>query len=116
MTALLTSPPSVTIPSPYRLSVPQFQAMITSGLIGPEERVELLDGFLVKKMTKHTPHTVTTQRTQAAIDAVLPPGYHIRSREPILFATSVPEPDLCVVCGVFLDYLPAHPSRARSPW
>ena len=73
------------------------------------ERVELIDGCLVKKLTKNPAHRAATLLIRNAIDAVLPAGWYVDSREPITLATSKPEPDLSVVRGETTDYLDRHP-------
>jgi hypothetical protein len=44
----------------YRLTLEQYHAIARAGIIGDDEPVELLEGWLVRKMTKHPPHVVAT--------------------------------------------------------
>ena len=46
----------------YRLTVEQYRAMARAGILTSDDRVELLEGWLVAKMTKHRPHVVSTMR------------------------------------------------------
>ena len=49
---------------PYRLSVDQYEAMIRAGVFTKRDRLELIEGLLVAKMTKGTMHS--TARRSAA--------------------------------------------------
>ncbi|MGO9463192.1 MAG: hypothetical protein ACLQIB_19795 [Isosphaeraceae bacterium] len=46
----------------YRLSVKQYHAMIRAGNLTEDDQVELLEGFLVTKMSKNPPHIVAADR------------------------------------------------------
>jgi hypothetical protein len=39
----------------FRLSVEQYHDMADRGILGPSDQVELLDGFLFRKMAKKPP-------------------------------------------------------------
>ena len=41
----------------YRLSVEQYHAMARAGILDEDAPVELVEGWLVQKMTKYPPHT-----------------------------------------------------------
>ena len=42
----------------YRLSIEKYEAMVQSGVFTKRDRIELIEGFLVAKMTQHPPHAV----------------------------------------------------------
>jgi hypothetical protein len=44
----------------YRLSVAQYHAMGEHGILTEDDPVELLEGWLVQKMTKYRPHSRRT--------------------------------------------------------
>ena len=48
-------------PRLYRLSVEQYLQMGRFGVLTADDHVELLDGYLVEKMTKHSPHIFATE-------------------------------------------------------
>jgi Uma2 family endonuclease len=93
----------------YRLSVAQYHAMAERGILTEDDPVELLEGWLVQKMTKNPPHTVATQLMHEALRALLPAGWFIAGQAPVTTVDSVPEPDLAVVRGQIRDYLDRHP-------
>src|SRR5262249_50801339 len=80
----------------YRLSVAQYHAMIGAGILKDGDPVELLEGVLVRKMTKNPPHRVATRHVRRALEAAVPPGWSVDSQEPITLDTSEPEPDAVV--------------------
>jgi len=93
----------------YRLSVEQYHAMIEAGILKSGDPVELLEGWLVQKMTKHPPHCTATRLTRRALDVVVPEGWFVDSQEPLTTTESEPEPDIAVVRGDVRDYATRHP-------
>jgi Uma2 family endonuclease len=93
----------------YRLSVAQYHAMADAGILDEDAPVELLEGWLVQKMTKNPPHSVATTLVRRALEQILPRGWYVASQEPITTRDSEPEPDLMVVRGEPRDYLDRHP-------
>lgn len=92
-----------------RLSIDQYHAMIQSGILTDDDFVELLEGWLVFKMSKNPPHRVTTRLVRTALENILPPGWYVDSQEPITLSNSEPEPDIVVVRGDTRQYLDRHP-------
>lgn len=103
---------TATIPADYTiapLTVEQYHAMARAGILEEGAPIELLEGYLVEKMTKHPPHSVATQLTQDALRRVLPSGWRARAQEPITLVDSEPEPDVAIVRGDARHYLARHP-------
>jgi Uma2 family endonuclease len=94
----------------HRFTVKQFQRMIESGVFGAEDRVELLEGWVVNKVTQNPPHAVALELAQALLRALLPAGWHVREQKPITTPDSQPEPDLVVVQGLPRRYAKRHPT------
>ncbi len=94
---------------PWRISVEGYHILIERGIIGPDDKLELLDGVIVEKMPEKPPHTYATDAAQDALRAVLPAGWILRVQHPITLQTSEPEPDLAVARGVRRDYTNRHP-------
>src|SRR6266852_5662098 len=78
----------------YRLTVAQYHAMARAGILDEDAPVELLEGWLVQKMTKHRPHVLATELGRRALERLIPPGWHVAHQDPITAADSEPEPDL----------------------
>ncbi|HWE39584.1 MAG TPA: Uma2 family endonuclease [Isosphaeraceae bacterium] len=89
----------------YRFRVEQYDAMAEHGILTPEDRVELLEGWVVRKMGKNPPHMVVNGLVQDALTRLLPPGWFVSIQDPVTAGTSEPEPDVKVVRGDRRDYL-----------
>jgi Uma2 family endonuclease len=107
------APPDVPDVPIYRLSVPQYHAMIQQGILTTEDRVELLRGWLVPKMTKNAPHPTATGLLLDVLFPLCPVGWLLRIQDPITLSDSEPEPDAAVVRGNRRDYAARHPNPAE---
>jgi Uma2 family endonuclease len=83
--------------------------MTELGLLTAADRVELLEGIIVDKMTQHPPHSVAVDLVREHLGPLLPPDYRIRDQKPVRLAGSEPEPDLAVVLGPVKRYARRHP-------
>ena len=93
----------------WPLRIEQYHQMIQAGILTDDDPVELLEGWLVTKMPKNPPHTLTTQLTRDALTALAPAGYYVDDQEPLTTGESEPEPDVMVVRGQRRDYRDHHP-------
>jgi Uma2 family endonuclease len=93
----------------WPLRIEQYHQMIRAGILTDDDPVELLEGWLVTKMPKNPPHSLTTQLTRDALTALVPAGYYVDDREPLTTEESEPEPDVMVVRGRRRDYSDHHP-------
>jgi Uma2 family endonuclease len=116
--------PTLVLPPPYagrpddvilRLSVRQYHDMIRQAILSDDDPVELLEGFLVVKMSKNPPHSKSTGRVQARLNAVLPAGFYTRAQEPVTLDDGEPEPDVAAVRGNDDMYSDRHPGPADVP-
>ena len=96
----------------HRLSVDQYHRMIQAGILSEHDRVELLEGWMISKMTHNPPHDGTIQLVEEEVGPQLPPDWKLRIQSAITLATSEPEPDIAVVRGSVRRYLKAHPRPA----
>lgn len=99
--------------SVLRLSVLQYHRMIAAGILTDDNPVELLEGWLITRMPKNPPHTLTTQLTGELLARMLPLGWFVNVQEPITLADSEPEPDITVVRGERRDFIERHPGAAE---
>jgi Uma2 family endonuclease len=93
----------------FRLTVEQYHDMIRTGILTEDDPVELLEGWLVYKMSKNPPHRIATKLLNRAIEALVPKGWYVDSQEPITTGSSEPEPDVAVIRGDTRDYADRHP-------
>ena len=95
----------------YRISVPSYHHLAELGMLGTD--VELLDGFIIKKMPKSPLHPLIVRRLFDLLTALLPAGFTVNKEDPLTTATSEPEPDITVVRGRSEDYAQRHPATAE---
>ena len=79
------------------------------GIIDPDEKVELLDGYIVEKPMKGPPHVAVTRRLIARVPRYLPAGWFVQTRDPIELTASEPEPDGAILRGDESSYDTRHP-------
>ena len=90
----------------YRLSVHQYERMGDAGILTEDDRVELLSGFLLQKLTKNEPHSAACTETRLAIEKLIPPGWYLRLESPLRVSDfDEPEPDLAIVRGSSRQYV-----------
>jgi Uma2 family endonuclease len=93
----------------HRFSVQEYHELGRHGVLTADDRVELLEGWIVAKMTINPPHGAAIGLCEQALRAVLPAGWYSRIQLPITLSDSEPEPDLAVVTGGPRDYARRHP-------
>jgi Uma2 family endonuclease len=98
---------------PRRLfTVDEVSRMVELGILGEDERVELLDGELLIVSPQSPSHAARLGALALALsDAYRPHAdVHVRQQMPLdARPHSLPEPDLAVVKGNHLDYQERHP-------
>jgi Uma2 family endonuclease len=93
----------------YRFCVDEYERMVAARVLD-DPRVELINGFLVRKMAKNPPHVIATKWLVRLLERLLPPGWHISKEDPVRIpAFDEPEPDVAIVAGVPEDYRVRHP-------
>ncbi len=110
VTPAIQQPTAVPANLIYRLSVEQYHEMARRGILTEDDPVELLEGWLVIKVTKNPPHRIATHLTRKALEDLLPKGWYVDSQEPITTDDSEPEPDVVVVRGDTREYPDRHPA------
>jgi Uma2 family endonuclease len=95
-----------------RFSVARYQRMIEVGVVTPEDKVELLENYVVLKMPRNPPHDGTIDLVKAALPACIPSGWMLRIQQTVVLTDSQPEPDFAVVRGTARSYLSRHPNAA----
>ena len=89
----------------------EYDRLIDLGVFQSDERLELLDGWLVVREPQGTRHSTAIRRVLAVLRRTLGEAWQIDSQLPIaLDDLSEPEPDVSVVPGSPDSYLHAHPS------
>jgi Uma2 family endonuclease len=96
----------------WKLTVEQYHQMIAAGILTTDDRVELLEGWLIAKMPKSPRYSLITGLTREVLERLLPAGWFVDSQEPLTLSDSEPEPDVMLVRGSRRDYAEHHPGAA----
>ncbi|HEX5273499.1 MAG TPA: Uma2 family endonuclease [Gemmataceae bacterium] len=95
-----------------RFSVAEYHKLIALGILTEDDNLELLEGYLVHKMSRNPPHDATLQKALKRLLRLLPAGWDLRAQSAVTLPGSEPEPDLSVVRGDENDYVSRHPGPA----
>jgi Uma2 family endonuclease len=93
----------------HRFTVAQYHKMIELGVLTEDDRVELLEGYLVEKMPHDPLHDGTIQKINRRLTPILPAGWEVRVQMSITLPKSEPEPDIAVVREDPDGYMTRHP-------
>jgi Uma2 family endonuclease len=93
----------------WRFTVEQYHEMIRAGILPSGAPVELLEGWLVRKMIKNPPHRVATRKARLTLERVLRERWSVDTQEPITTLDSEPEPDVSVIKGDTTRLIDRHP-------
>ena len=118
MTTLLAPPINELTYPPFqfwRITVARYHEMLEAGFLTENDRLELLEGYLIEKMTVNPPHSFTTDQIRDELMATLKSGYFVKSQQPITTDGSEPEPDVIVVQGNKRDFVNRHPQPQDVP-
>lgn len=107
-----------TAPVPYYLqqstfrkfTLDQYHKMIETGVLIDGEPYELLEGYLVHKMSRGSPHDSAVQVLNKRFVRMAPAGWEVRTQCAITLPTgSEPEPDCVLVRGDETTFRTRHP-------
>ncbi len=100
-------------PLPLRkFSVEEYHQLGELGVLTSEDGVELLEGWIVKKMNKRPIHGYLVRLLSEHFMRQLPPGWLCQCQLPISTQRSEPEPDIAIICGSHADFREHHPGGA----
>ena len=83
----------------YRFSVDQYHRIIEKGILNANDRVELLEGWIVKKMALNPPHNIAITRINRRVLRILPEEWLLQIQGAITLRGSEPEPDFAIIRG-----------------
>jgi Uma2 family endonuclease len=93
----------------HRFTVDEYHKLIEIGLLTEDDNLELLEGYLVQKMSRNPPHDSSLHACLMALLAAVPDGWIVRPQSAVTLAGSEPEPDLAVVRRDADRYRTRHP-------
>jgi Uma2 family endonuclease len=115
--------PSVATPScvvapagvPQRqFTVDEYHRLIADGYFAHDEGFELLEGLIVRKMSRDPLHDSSLSSARRVLDARMPVGWHLRVQSAVTTIDSEPEPDIAIVQGGDFTYRTRHPGAADA--
>jgi len=96
-----------------RVTRERYWQLVEDGVIGPDDRVELLDGVIVAMSPQNPSHAFATAALTRWLGAAVGSHAYLRVQLPLDVSTaSIPEPDLAVIAGRIEDAAAAHPTTA----
>jgi Uma2 family endonuclease len=93
-----------------RFSVAEYQRLTEIGMLTEDDSVELLEGWIVRKMTKNPRHDATIDMLSEILWRLLPAGWFPRTQNVLITPDSAPEPDVVIAQGRPQDYVDHHPT------
>jgi len=93
------------------LSVKGYHLLRDWGIV--DVKTELINGVMVKKMSKSPLHTYIVNVLFALLEAQCPADYWLRKEDPLTLIESEPEPDISVIKGSLYDFKSEHPKTAE---
>lgn len=104
------SAPPIPVSELYRFTVNQYERMGEVGILTEDDRVELIDGYLVIKMGKNPPHVWSVDSIEQLFRVLLGTAWCVRRESPVRIPDlNEPEPDLVVARGTRQTYRTRHP-------
>lgn len=99
-------------PDLYRMTVEEYERLAAAGIL-KDPRVELIDGYLVRKVTKKPDHVLAVEGVRDALLALNLRGWRVLVQDPVRIPDfDEPEPDIAVARGSRRDYQGRHPGPA----
>jgi Uma2 family endonuclease len=96
-----------------RITRERYWKLVEDGVIGPDDRVELLDGVIVAMSPQNPPHALVIGALTKWLSRMAGTDAFVRVQLPLdLNELSTPEPDLAVVAGSPRDFAASHPTTA----
>ena len=94
-----------------RFTIDEYHQIIRDGILIDGEPIELLEGWMVKKMSRGTPHDAAVQALTKRLLRLAPAGWDVRGQSAVTLTTgdSEPEPDFALVRGDESTYRDRHP-------
>lgn len=100
-------------PSADLFTAERYLALVESGVLGPEDKVELLEGVIVAVAPQGDRHAAAVARATHVMVRIAGERAHVRPQLPLVASEmSVPEPDLALIAGPVSEADRGHPRSA----
>ena len=98
----------------HRLTVEQYHQMIANGILGEDDPVELLEGYMVTKMPRSPEHDSAVRALDRRLQRLVPDSFTVSNQCAATLQNSEPEPDFTVARGDEATYRTRHPGPADT--
>lgn len=99
--------------APARWTAEQYLRLVDEGVLGPDDRVELLEGVIVSMAPQNVPHAAGVTRATRVLTLAFAERAVVRPQLSFIAGKfSVPEPDIALVAGGLDACDKAHPRDA----
>ncbi len=114
MTAPIAKPvPTFKADAAFRtISGDEYDHLVRTGVLTKQDKVELLEGYMVLKMPTNPPHDNATNVLTELLVRLVPNGWVVRGQATAKLSVSRPEPDVAVARGDRRTYFTRHPGPA----
>jgi Uma2 family endonuclease len=99
-------------PDPFRIAVARYEKMIRLGILDENDKVELIRGELVAKMSIGTRHAASVRRLNQLLTLRTQATAQVGVQDPIELADSMPEPDVTLLAPRADFYANRRPTPA----
>jgi Uma2 family endonuclease len=116
MSAVITPAESSAEAPPFpvhRFTVEDYHRLVETGLLDEDARVELIEGWIVPKMTHSPLHDATLHAVQKLLSRLVSAKWEVRVQPAVVTPDSEPEPDIAVVQGPVSRYRDHHPTAGE---
>jgi Uma2 family endonuclease len=114
---MIATPPQLpllgTIAGFRRFSVSEYHRLTEIGILTEDDNLELLEGYLVNKMSRNPPHDCAIHLMAGAMMAANVKEWCVRVKSAITLADSEPEPDVTLARGSARTFAAHHPSPSE---
>ena len=110
MTPTAQAPPFGGMAAFATFTVDQYDEMVRRGILDKDDRVELLEGYVVLKIPANEPHDYAVVSLVELMTLLRLTGWSVRSQVGINSSTSRPEPDVYLARGDRKTYAARRPA------
>ena len=95
-----------------RYTIDEYFDLERQGVLGPDDRVELLEGVVVSMSPPSPWHDSIVNCVDEALQRAVGSRAAVRCQSTLILQRSAPQPDVAVVAGTIHDYFEKHPTTA----
>lgn len=98
----------------HRVTIDKYHEMIAKGVLGEDDPIELIEGYMVTKMSRSPEHDFALTAVTTRMYRMVPQTFTVRAQCAATIQDSEPEPDLVVARGDETLFRHRHPGPADT--